>query len=138
MTATPPASFATFQRLDGPACAFMRLHCYRNALPASQSAVMVEGIRAVDEILEMAAHIVIIRGRTDDEHIAVEHFVDYFSPVVVLDDAGLLFLAFFAAQAGVDLLPCKRDKFRFYTCTLAAFENDVDQICSVAFLTHAS
>ena len=99
---------------------------------------MIEGIRAVDEILEMTAHIIIIRGRPDHEHIAVKHAVDYFFPVVILDNAGLLLFAFLATETGMDLLTCKRDKFSLDPSAFTAFENDVDQICGIAFLTHAS
>jgi hypothetical protein len=98
---------------------------------------MIERIGTVDEILEMAAYIIIIRGRTDHEHIAVKYFVDDFFPVIVLDDAALLLLAFLAAQTWVDLLTCKRDKFSFDPRNTATFENDVDQHCGVALLTHA-
>jgi hypothetical protein len=127
----------SFERLDRPACAFMCLDCDSNPFSSGQLVIMVEGIGTVDEILEMAADVVVIRGRTDDEHIAIEYFADYFFPVIVLDNTPFLLLAFLAAKTRVDLFACKRDKFGFDSLTLTAFENDIDQICGVAFPAHA-
>ena len=66
------------------------------------------------------------------------YFLDYGIPVIVLDYAPLLLLAFLTAQTRVNLLSRERNEFGLDPVTVAAFENDIDQICGISILTHAS
>src|SRR5665647_2899574 len=97
-------AYKPLQRLDCPATPLICIHSYRDPLPSRKLPVMIQGICAVDEVFQVAADIVIIGRGPDDENIAVKHFLYHIIPVIVLNYTPLLFLAFFTAQAWVDLL----------------------------------
>ena len=100
-------------------------------------AVMVERVRAVDEILELAVDIIVIGWRPDHENFALEHLFCDAAPVIGFIYAPFLLTAFTAAKAGKDLLAGKGDKFRFNPGVFTLVEDHLDELRSVAFLSHA-
>ena len=103
-----------------------------------EAAVMEKGVRAVDEILEVAVDIIIIRRRSYHEDLACQHLFSNATPVISLVNAPFLLDAFPTAKTGKDLLAGEGDKFRLDPGIPALPEDHLYQLCSVSLLSHTA
>ena len=97
----------------------------------------IEGIRAVEHRLELAAHLVIVNRRREHDDISRFHLLGD-GGSVVLDDALALLLASEAAHAKADLLAAQRFEFHLVARLGGTLREFLRQGFGVAPLTQAA
>ena len=75
----------------------------------------------------MAGDVKVIGRGSDHQDPGIDHLLHNLTPVIILDDAPVLLLAFLATKAGIDFLPCKGDELGLYTPLFAGVKNCFDE-----------